>query len=257
MAVSRTALFFLFCLLLLLILPVGATAPRLYNQLPPYLEPFGEKVEEQACRYPQIFFLHAGPGEKKVALTFDDGPGPFTAQILDILSQYQVPATFFVLGEQLEEYSYLLGRILEEGHVLGNHSWSHPDFRNLSPQEILEGEILPTSTFIQNRTGLFPLLIRPPYGAVEDRAISFLGEEGFFLINWSLDTFDWDGEQNTTEEMQQKIKEYHHPGAIILMHDGENGQAAAKALPHLIEKLQELGYGFQRVDMLLGLTPYR
>lgn len=255
MTVSR---FSILLSLLFFILPAAATTPVIYNELPSYLQPFQDTVEEQARCYPHIFFLSALHGEKMVALTFDDGPGPFTPQILHILAQHNLPATFFVLGEGLEEYSHILLRILEEGHTLGNHSWSHPDFRYLSSLEVLQEEIIPTSSLLQELTGLYPLLIRPPYGAILDETIAILGAEGYSIINWSLDSFDWDRTQGTKGEILEKILDYHHPGAIILMHDGGEGrEEVVAALPHLIKALQERGYGFQTVDALLGITPYR
>lgn len=236
--------------------PLGATIPRLYNEMPPYLLSFQERVEEQASLYPNTFFLCAVDGEKKVALTFDDGPGPITSKILDVLAQYRIRATFFVLGERVKVYPEIIVRMLEEGHILGNHSWSHQDLRDLSPQEILKEELFPTSSIIQDLTGFFPLLLRPPYGAINHEAIDFLGALGWKIINWSLDTFDWDGEQNSQEELVEKVIAYHHPGAIILFHDGGEREGTLEALPQIIEFLGEKGYTFTTIDELLGLTPY-
>lgn len=242
-------------LFLCLSLPLGAVTPRLYNELPPSLQHFKEKVERQASLYPEIFFLQALDGERRVALTFDDGPGPLTPLILDVLKKYQIKATFFVLGERVQTYPEVVERMIEEGHVIGNHTYSHPDLRNLSPLEMYEEEVVPTSTLIGDITGYYPILLRPPYGAIEDEAILFLGEKGWRIINWSIDTFDWDREQNSSEEILEKIEAYHHEGAIILMHDG-GSRSTLEVLPHLIMSLKREGYCFCTVDRLLDLSPY-
>lgn len=225
--------------------------------MPPYLEPFKERVEEQARLYPGLFFLSALHGEKKIGLTFDDGPSTWTPLILDILQEYQIQATFFLLGERAQPYSHIIEEILKDGHLIGNHSFSHQDLRELSPQEVFEKEIHPTSLLLEEMTGLYPLILRPPYGAISDEAIEYLGQKGFRIVNWSLDTFDWDRDQNSIQEIWQKVESYHHPGAIILLHDGGgNRENTLKALPLLIETLQKRGYLFQRLDELLAIDPY-
>lgn len=236
--------------------PLGAMAPRLYNEMPSYLQPFKEKVEEQASLYPDLFFLQALDGERRVALTFDDGPGPLTPLILDVLKEHQVQATFFILGERAKTYPEVVKRMIREGHVLGNHTWSHPDLTHLSFLEMVKEELEPTSSLIRDITARYPLLLRPPYGALNDEAILFLGREGWRVINWSLDTFDWDKEQSSKEEILEKVMAYHHEGAIILMHDGGGDNNTLEVLPLLIGYLRKEGYSFDTVDRLLNLDPY-
>lgn len=182
----------------------------------------------------------------KVALTFDDGPDVRnTPLILDLLKDEQVPATFFVVGTQVERYPEMLVRIFEEGHLIANHSRTHADFAELTNEEILKLELEPTSQAVQQLTGYYPLTMRPPYGSLRPDSVQFLKDQGWKIVRWSLDTFDWDSRRNSTEEILARIEELHHPGAIILMHC--NGPATIKALPGVISTLRELGYQFVTV----------
>src|SRR5690554_1086485 len=129
-------------------------------------------VNRQAAAYPAWFFLAASEEERLMALTFDDGPvGDHTAQLLDIIGAEQVRATFFVLGNQVQDYPELVQRIVDEDHELGNHSWSHADLRSLSNEEILKEELIPTNERIWEAVGLTPPIMRPPYGALRDDSI--------------------------------------------------------------------------------------
>ena len=189
-----------------------------------------------------------------IALTFDDGPdGENTALLLDLLAETEVKATFFVVGEKIQEYPELLKRIASEGHELGNHSFSHPDMRKLTNDAILERELLPTAELITDLTGLAPMIMRPPYGALRDESIEYLTEAGWSIINWSIDSFDWDTTQNSASEITEKVLQYSHPGAIVLMHTGEGREGTLEALPEIIASLREDGYQFVTVSEILEI----
>ncbi len=249
-------LIFAFILLVLVSLRMVAFAsePVLRNKLHPGLRDFKKTVERQAREFPDFFFLSRPDIEEpKIALTFDDGPDDqFTPKILDILKEKGVKATFFLLGERVNQFPEVTRRIHEEGHQIGNHSWSHPDFRELENEKILAEEIKPTEKAIQQITGENPLYIRPPYGAIKDEAIKELGEKGYKIVNWSVDSFDWDSNKNQPQKIFQRILTYIHPGDILLFHSaGGNRENTVEALREIIIYLENKGFLFTTVQDLI------
>lgn len=182
---------------------------------------------------------------KVVALTFDDGPHKeITPQVLDILKDEGVPATFFLMGENAQEYPKLVKRMVKEGHEVGNHTYSHVDLSNMSRQQARE-EVERAQEVIEEITGERPALLRPPFGKIrEDEAM-----EEFLLVSWNVDTLDWCGSSawKILSRVQKQIK----PGSIILMHDQYPG--TVEALPELIRWVKEQGYEFVTVEELLLL----
>lgn len=224
-----------------------------HNEMPTYLQSFKDTVERQAQDFPGIFYLSGNPETKRVALTFDDGPDEhYTPAILDILQEYGVKATFFVLGQQVQRFPHITLEIHEAGHTIGNHSYSHPDFRKLSCEEIIE-EITSTDQLLQELHISSHPYLRPPYGAIRDETITYLGAKDWVIVNWSLDTFDWDTDHTSPEAILDHVQAYSHPGAIILLHNaGGNRSATVEALPNLITYLQEQGYELITIDSLLN-----
>lgn len=214
-------------------------------------EEYVNRVQRQAQKYSDLFFLR-GSNHPQVALTFDDGPSPHhTPAILEILSNYEVPATFFVLGYQIKFYPELVKRISQEGHELGNHSYSHSNFLDLSLSEV-EVEINKVNNLLEQIVGYTPVLIRPPYGSVTDKQIELLRGKNYYLVNWSLDTMDWNEEVNNVNDMLRRIENLLHPGAIILLHDsGGNRDKTEEILPKLIEYIQDQGYKLVTVSEIL------
>lgn len=242
----KAILFLLMLCLGTISMPVSAT--KLHNEMPPYLLEFQQTVQRQAALFGEYYFLSVPTQKKRIALTFDDGPdAKNTPQVLDILKAYGVMGTFFLIGDQVERFPAITKRIHEEGHEIGNHSYSHPDMRKLSHEEIAL-ELEATSRAIKEHTGIYPKTMRPPYGALLDDAVAFLGDAGWTIINWSIDTFDWETTA-TTESITEKIESYHHLGAIVLMHS--NRSALVEALPLVIEFLLREGYEFVTVETLL------
>ncbi len=243
-------------LLMLFNLSLGANGnyqPKLFNEMPEYLLGFKKTVEEQAVKFPEFFYLSSPEQERTVALTFDDGPDSVnTPIILEILKKEGIKATFFLLGQNIIKYPEIVKEIAREGHQIANHTWTHPDLRKLNNNYLLTEELLACSKEIERIIGEYPKVMRPPYGAVRDDTIKLLGEKGWKIVNWSIDTFDWDQSQNSVEAIQHKVEKYIHPGAIILMHDGAGMDSTVRALPGLIEKLRENGYTFRTVTQLLG-----
>ena len=124
-----------------------------------------------------------------IALTFDDGPGPYTAHLLDILDQYGAKATFFLIGSKVSAQADVLRRMHARGHQLGNHSWSHPELPKL-PIDQIAGEIDRTNEAIRQATGVKPSILRPPYGAVNGVVLEQIRARGMSSILWSVDTRD-------------------------------------------------------------------
>lgn len=181
-----------------------------------------------------------------VALTFDDGPSAHTQRLLDIFERYGGKGTFFVLGNTLDNRKETLKRMVLQGHEIGNHSWSHRQFTNISTDEVKD-QIMLTRAKIYEITGVDCMLVRPPYGACNDE-IRALGKElGVSFVNWSVDTLDW--KSKNADAVYNEIMESVGDGHIILCHDLHKTtvDAMERVVPDLIEK----GYQLVTVSELL------
>ena len=181
---------------------------------------------------------------KVVALTFDDGPNPATTnQALDTLSKYGIKATFFVLGKNVSGNEEILKRMKSDGHVIGNHSWSHPVLSKLSLDEAKK-QITDTEDALTKVLGSSSKLMRPPYGAITDDIRNSLD---LSFIMWDVDSLDWKSknEASILTEIQREVKN----GSIILMHDIH--AETVNALPKVIDYLKGQGYDFVTVPDLL------
>ena len=188
-------------------------------------------------------------GNKVIALTFDDGPGPHTAHLLDILDQYGAKATFFLIGSKVSSQANVVRSIHARGHQLGNHSWSHPELPKL-PVDQIAGEIDRTNDAIKQATGVTPAILRPPYGAVNGVVLEQLRLRGMSSILWSVDTRDW-ADRNSDIVCSRAVAGA-RPGAVILMHDIH--QTSVGAVPCILSALKQQGYSFVTVQGLLGNT---
>ena len=188
-------------------------------------------------------------GNKVIALTFDDGPGPYTAHLLDVLDQYGAKATFFLIGSKVSSQANVVRSIHARGHQLGNHSWSHPELPKL-PINQIAGEIDRTNDAIKQATGVTPAILRPPYGAVNGAVLEQLRLRGMSSILWSVDTRDW-ADRNSDIVCSRAVAGA-RPGAIILMHDIH--QTSVGAVPCILSALKQQGYSFVTVQGLLGNT---
>ena len=181
---------------------------------------------------------------KKIALTFDDGPHPYyTEQLLDGLKERDVKATFFVLGKHVEEYPELVRRMSEEGHLIGNHTYSHIQL-NQGNSEAFKEELVKTSELIENLTGQEVQYVRPPYGTWDKK---FEKELNMFPVLWNIDPLDWSS--SNVSNIVQKLKAKAKENAIILMHDEYKTTVTASL--QIIDELKEQGYEFVTVEELL------
>lgn len=190
--------------------------------------------------------------ERKIAISFDDGPHPMTEKVLDVLQQHQTKATFFCIGTQIEKYPEIFKRIIAEGHVVGNHSYSHSNtFGVFSTQKITD-EIRQTDTVIEHLTGKKVLYFRPPFGVTNPRIARATKATAKQVIGWnnrSLDTVIAD-ENKILERVKNKVA----PGGIILLHD--TSQKTVNVLEQLLLFLQSENYDVITIDKLLNLPAY-
>lgn len=189
------------------------------------------------------------PEKPMVALTFDDGPGKYTEELLDILAEYEVKATFFMIGSQIDDYTEAVKRMEEEGHELAGHTWSHRQLTKLSDEEMTD-QIMTTRAKIYEVTGVDATLLRPPYGSYNDKVKKVCQELGVVMVNWSVDTLDW--KNKNADKVYNVIMKDVEDGKIILCHDLYETTVAA--IERVIPELKEQGYQFVTVSELLSYS---
>jgi peptidoglycan-N-acetylglucosamine deacetylase len=223
-----------------------------------------EDYEEQYETLPSYYVIEArgGPEEddpKSLAITFDDGPDPeYTPQILDILKQKKVPATFFVVGVNAEEYPELLRRAYAEGHTIGNHTYSHPNIAALS-EPATARELSMTQRLIEHAVGHSTTLFRPPYNAdsepqtpSEIAPILRAQNQNYVTVGERVDPRDWQPGVTAAQIVAEVASEKDN-GHIILLHDaGGPREATVEALPKIIDTLRAQGYRFVSLPELMG-----
>ena len=201
----------------------------------------------------QIVFQ--GPATSKmIALTFDDGSdGTNIEEILRILDNQQIKATFFLTGGGTKHHPEKIRKIVSRGHEIGNHSNTHPDFRNLSMEE-MKNELKRTEAIIQEATGILPnKIFRAPFGAYNSNVLEGVGRAGYpYTIQWTIDTIDWRGD--SADVIYNKVINNAKPGAIVLMHTGQGAPGTPEALPGMIKELKRMGYSFTTVSKLLNVS---
>lgn len=191
---------------------------------------------------------------KQIALTFDDGPCElYTREILEILSEYNAKATFFVIGKNAEKYPELIRLEKENGHEIGNHTYSHPELRKISPEQFME-EISKTQEILKNITGEYPILFRPPGGYLNNSIVDKITSSNCKTVLWSWrqDTRDW--EKPKADVIVNTVISNIKDGDIILFHDyNTKGSTTPEALRKLLPKLTEMGYEFVTVSELVKM----
>jgi peptidoglycan-N-acetylglucosamine deacetylase len=176
-------------------------------------------------------------------LTFDDGPGPDTDELLDVLARYDVRATFFVIGAQIAERVATVRRAAEEGHAIGNHAWDHPSLPTLGEDQVRD-QLARTSETIAGAIGREPELFRPPFGDTDAMVERVAAALGMRQVLWDVDTEDWT--KPGAAKVEHAILAGARPGAIILMHDGGgNRSETVAALDRALTTLTKQGYTYQ------------
>ena len=214
--------------------------------------PAGSKrVPSSPVTPPAAQTVSAGPPDcaklKCVALTMDDGPVPGTAHVLDLLKRKDVRATFFVLGQLARQRPTLLRRMIAEGHVVGNHSWNHPEFFGKSAK-MIRGQLTHTDAAIHRATGHDPVLMRPPYGEVTAKVRKTARTLGEAVVLWGVDPLDWKDRKAST--VAHRVVTQARRGSIILTHDSLKTTRAAYG--DIIDGLRARGFTLVTVPELFG-----
>ncbi len=179
------------------------------------------------------------PDKPMIALTFDDGPGNYTDELLDILAEYDVRATFLVVGNMIKGREDIIKREIADGHEIGIHTWDHTKLTTLSPSEITE-EIDSVRREIRRLTGVTPRIVRPPYGSTNDDVKAVSVAEGFLIVRWNVDPEDW--KTRDAQATFDHIMSHAKSGNIILCHDihKETVESMRLVIPALLEQGYQL-----------------
>jgi peptidoglycan/xylan/chitin deacetylase (PgdA/CDA1 family) len=189
---------------------------------------------------------------KAIAITFDDGPHEKTSEVLDVLSKFKAKGTFFCIGQQIEKHPEILKRIIAEGHVVGNHSYSHSNKNGFFSTQKIVSEIEQTNTMIFQFINNKPKLYRPPFGVTNPNIARAVAKTNQVIIGWNIRSLDTviENENTILERIKNKVK----PGAIILLHD--TSAKTVSVLEQLLLFLQSESYEMVTVDDLLEIPAY-
>lgn len=195
----------------------------------------------------------ADTSRKQIAISFDDGPADnYTPQILDILKEHQVETVFFCIGHRASEKEELLNRIQQEGHVIGNHSYSHHFWFDLFSTKKMLQDLRMMDLAVQEATGVKPKLFRPPYGVTNPNLAKAISRGGYIPIGWNLRSMDTVIKDES--KLLNKVLNGVKPGALVLFHD--TSRATVSILPDFLRKVKAQGYEIVRPDKMLNVKPY-
>ena len=186
-----------------------------------------------------------------IAMTFDDGPSAtLTPKLLDLLAAHHIKATFFVIGENVAEHPEIVARAAQEGHEIGNHSWSHPNLGKMSDDGV-RSQLRRTDDAIRSATGNRPTLMRPPYGSITSREKRWIHDEfGYRIILWDVDPLDW--RRPGPAVVRNRILKETQSGSIVLSHDIHPG--TIEAMPSTLDALEAKGFKFVTVSELIRMA---
>ena len=240
MSVSRVVLF---C-------SVGLVVAQLRAE-PPIAARTPEKNNRNISTESRITFNSVHVDGPYIAMTFDDGPSAtLTPKLLDILATHQIKATFFVIGENVAEHPEIVTRAAREGHEIGNHSWSHPNFGKMSDDSV-RSQVQRTDDAIKSATGSRPTLLRPPYGSITAREKRWIHDQfGYQIILWDVDPYDW--KRPGPSVVRNRILKETRPGSIVLSHDIHPG--TIEAMPSTFDALEAKGFKFVTVSELIRMA---
>jgi peptidoglycan/xylan/chitin deacetylase (PgdA/CDA1 family) len=207
----------------------------------PSLKELKQKDDEEKQQGIAFAKLQRGnTGRKEIALTFDDGPHPsFTPKLLDLLKQLNVHATFFMVGEKVDQAPYLLPRMLQEGHDIANHTYHHVNLKKI-PSELVDNEIRLANDAIRRASGQEPTFFRPPGGQYNADVIDDAEKLKMITVLWTDDPGDY--ASPGAEVIEDRLLKHVRPGAVILLHDGM--EQTYSILPDFVAKMRSEGYKF-------------
>lgn len=211
--------------------------------------PIGPASPAQLASYGAAYL--GDTSEKVIYLTFDAGyENGATEQILDTLKKHQVPAAFFLVGNYIEKNADLVRRMVEEGHIVGNHTMHHPDMSKLSEKEKFAAELTALEELFRETTGKeLPKYYRPPQGIYSEENLKMARELGYRTVFWSLAYADWNNDaQPTKEQAFEKLIPRIHNGAVVLLHS--TSKTNAEILDELLTRWKDMGYTFGTLEKL-------
>ena len=213
--------------------------------------PLGPASVQQLKSYDAVYV--GDSSEKVLYLTFDAGyENGCTEKILDVLKAHDVKAAFFLVGNYIEKNADLVRRMVEEGHIVGNHTMHHPDMSKLSDLESFSKELQDLEALFQETTGKeLPKYYRPPQGIYSEENLKMAQQLGYKTVFWSLAYADWNNDsQPTKEQAFQKLLPRAHNGAVVLLHS--TSHTNAEILDELLTKWEQEGYSFKTIDALFA-----
>jgi peptidoglycan-N-acetylglucosamine deacetylase len=190
--------------------------------------------------------------EKKIALTFDDGPSVYTLGVLELLKKYNAKATFFCIGKNIEKHPEILQKVISEGHLVGNHSYSHSKFFDFYNAKKITEELQKTDQLLEKFTSKKISFFRPPYGVTTPSIRRALKITGHKTIGWNIRSLD--GGTTDVELILNRIKNRVSPGGIVLLHD--TGSHSVLVLEQFLQFLQQNNYQVVSTEKLLNLKAY-
>ena len=211
--------------------------------------PIGPANAQTLAKYDAVYL--GDTAEKVLYLTFDAGyENGCTAQILDTLKAHDVPAAFFLVGNYMEKNADLTRRMVEEGHIVGNHTMHHPDMSKLSDKEVFSKELTDLENLFKDVTGKeLPKFYRPPQGTYSEENLKMAKELGYKTVFWSLAYVDWQNDRQPSAEYAfEKLLPRTHNGAVVLLH--ATSATNAQILDELLTKWKDMGYRFASLDEL-------
>ncbi len=213
--------------------------------------PLGPASREELARYNAAYL--GNTQEKVIYLTFDAGyENGCTAKILDILKKHEVKAAFFLVGNYMEKNADLVRRMVEEGHIVGNHTMHHHDMSKLKQEAEFTKELTDLEELFRSVTGKdLPKYYRPPQGTYSKDNLSMAKQMGYKTVFWSLAYVDWNNDdQPTDEEAFAKLLPRIHDGAVVLLHS--TSETNARIMDELLTRWKEMGYTFASIDRLFA-----
>lgn len=192
--------------------------------------------------------------EPVVALTFDDGPDEqMTPRVLDVLKEHNIKAAFFIVGEKAEKHPEIVRRIVDEGHIVANHTYSHKAVLPMSGIEVISNELAQCSNAIAKHTGGHPKLFRPPFGVTNPTIAKAVKLNGLTTVGWSIRSLDT-AASDSRESVCNRVVRRLHNGAVILLHD--RCKEADVLLRMLIAEIGQRGYRFIALNEMFNIEVY-
>ena len=237
------------------VLDILGGSDKLTSQQWIVMQQWRSSVKQSATENPTTVFINGSGAKPEVALTFDDGPDDeITPQVLDVLREYRVTATFFFKGNQLDNYAGVVKQAYTAGNLIASHAYSHQELDKMNQTDI-DKEIAASDRVFKRVIGVVPAMIRPPFGSINQDVLDVCQKQQEKIILWSIDTLDWS--EPEPEHIAKNVLDNVRPGDIILMHSVQGREATVQALPLIIKGLQAKGYAMVNLSELLTIPAYK